>query len=122
MVIATIPDLEAKKRLAFDREEYRGRLADVRAEMARRGLETLLVHTPENVFYPSGHRTPGYYVYQCLVVPSAQEPFILVRRGEVSNVQVYAWLDDVVPFSETVLVTDWGVEVLTDFPRELRIR
>ena len=64
MAIATIPDLATKKRLAFGLDEYRQRLANVRQQMATREIDTLLVNTPENIFYLSGHRTPGYYVYQ----------------------------------------------------------
>ena len=101
MAIATIPDLASKKRLAFGVDEYRQRLANTRQQMAARGIDTLLVNTPENIFYLSGHRTPGYYVYQCLVVPPSGDPYILARRGEVGNVQIYGWTEDIVPIEDT---------------------
>jgi Xaa-Pro dipeptidase len=100
MVIATIPDLATKKRLAFGLDEYRRRLVDVRRQMAAREIDTLLISTPENIFYLSGHRTPGYYVYQCLAVPPSGDPYILARRGEVGNVQIYGWVEDIVPIED----------------------
>ncbi len=43
----------AGKELFFSLEEYRGRLASVRRHMAQRGIDALLVHTPEDILHPS---------------------------------------------------------------------
>lgn len=81
------------KDLAFSPEEYRARVEHVRAEMRRRELDVLLVHTPENVLYLSGFRTPGYYAYQCLIVTMQKDPVLFIRNGEFGNAYAYSWLD-----------------------------
>src|SRR5439155_1411608 len=43
-----------QKDLPFSREEYRTRLMNVRQDIAARGLDGLLVHTPENIYYLTG--------------------------------------------------------------------
>ena len=43
------------KELLFEPAEYEARMARVRAEMARRGLDLLVVHTAQNIFYLTGH-------------------------------------------------------------------
>ena len=47
--------------LAFDEEEYRARLAAVRARMADHGVEVCLLSTPENIFYLTGLDHWGYF-------------------------------------------------------------
>ena len=41
--------MEIQKALAFSKEEYLDRLRRVRATMAEKGLDALIVHTPENI-------------------------------------------------------------------------
>ena len=53
----------------FPRTEFDDRMGRLRAAMAEHG-SVVLVHSPENICYLTGHETPGYYVYQCLVVPA----------------------------------------------------
>jgi len=57
-------------------------------------FDALLVHTPENIYYLCGHHTPGYYMYQCMLVPAEGAPILLVRRGEVGNAHTYGVIDD----------------------------
>lgn len=78
---------------AFPTEEFQARLKRTQDEMRRRGLDVLLIHTPENIYYLTGYQTSGYFAYQTLVVTeSAAEPTILVRYIERGNVDEYAWL------------------------------
>ena len=60
--------------LPFPREEFQRRLAALRERMTSRGLDVLLVYTPENMYYLTGYQTTGYYAYQCLVVPWSRSP------------------------------------------------
>ncbi|MDB5053366.1 MAG: peptidase [Bacilli bacterium] len=80
--------------LVFSQNEFQTRLSHVQAEMARRDLKGMLVHTPENIFYLTGYQSPGFYMYQCLVVPPVGDPVLLLRRGEISNAQTYSWLPE----------------------------
>ncbi len=84
----------ADKELFFSIDEYRSRLRAVRAEMECRGLDALVLNTPENILYLTGFQTPGYYMYQCLLVTSTQDPLLLIRNGEVSNARAYSWLGE----------------------------
>lgn len=79
-------------RMAFDATEFRERLEEVQAAITDRGLDGLLVHTPENIYYLTGYETTGYFEYQVLVVPADGEPTLLVRNVERLNVDEYSWL------------------------------
>lgn len=80
--------------LPFSREEYAERVARVRAELDRRGLDGLLVYWPENIYYLTGYDTLGYFNYQVLVLPRQGEPFLVVRRLERQNALDLTWLTD----------------------------
>ena len=82
-----------KKDLFFALDEYRQRLAKLQTEMASRGVEVLLSFTPENIYYLSGYQTPGYYTYQCAIVPVAGEPIMFTRYLEETNVRGLSWFD-----------------------------
>src|SRR5262249_55251627 len=69
----------------FSTDEYSRRVGLVRDAMGKRGIDLLLVHTPENLFYASGYDTSGYFAYQFIALPLTGEPEILIRRGEAEN-------------------------------------
>ena len=102
--------------IPFSREEYDDRLVRVRKKMAAREIDLLLVHTPENLFYLTGYDTPGYFGYQCLLVPLEGPCEIIVRKVEAENARrstapkqhAYFDLDDFVQMT---------VEVARSFPR-----
>lgn len=107
--------------LPFSMEEYRARVAAVRAEMAKRGVDLLLVYTPENMLYLTGYQTAGYFGYQCLALPVEGEPAILTRRQEEQNARFLSW----VPQRFSVLDVDdrvaKTVEMVRLFPRVKRL-
>ena len=86
--------MEIRKNLAFTREEYLGRIDRVRGRMKARGLDALLLHTPENICYLSGFQTSGYYFVQALIVPADKDPVFVVRALEKLNVDAWSWLAD----------------------------
>jgi Xaa-Pro dipeptidase len=114
-MLSSITERATQKKLAFSVAEFKRRITDTQRVMSSKGIDTLLVHAPENIYYLTGHRTPGYYVYQCLVLPGDGDPWLLVRRGEVGNVRTYSWTDDFVPIEDG----DDPIEVTV---RELRNR
>jgi Xaa-Pro dipeptidase len=95
--------MKIQRDLAFTPEEYRSRLEHVRTTMAARDLDALLVHTPENICYLSGHHTPGYYYMQVLLIPREGEPMLVLRRLEQRGTEATSWLaqDRVVPYDDT---------------------
>ena len=87
----------------FPRCDYDRRLANVRSGMAERGLRAFLTHTPENIYYLTGYQTAGYYTYQALIVPEAQqaEPILVVRLPERTNVLARSWLQGMATYEDT---------------------
>jgi Xaa-Pro dipeptidase len=73
--------------MAFAEEEFQARIERVVAELGRQDLDALVVTGPENICYLSGFWTPGYHVFQALVVPRKSEPFLVVRNIEVDSVE-----------------------------------
>ena len=82
---------------AFPREELERRQARLRAALAARGIDLLLLTGPENVFYLTGQQTPGYYTFQCLAGPAEGAPLLLRRRLEYLNAVANTHLDDITP-------------------------
>ena len=78
----------------FSPEEYDERLSRVRAGMVKRGLDGLLISSPDNICYLTGLSYHGYFAYQLLVVPQNGQPCLITRamegptiRDEVPNVR-----------------------------------
>jgi Xaa-Pro dipeptidase len=78
-------------RLPFDNAEYQRRLDGVRAEMAKRDIGAFITFTPENIYYLTGHDTPGYYFYQACVVTPKRPPINVLRRIETTNTLGRSW-------------------------------
>ena len=98
----------------FTLEEYRGRLDALRRRMEERGIDVLLVNSPENLYYLSGYQTPGYYWYQTLIVGLDREPTLVTRLNEASNIEPLSWVEDSRPYEDH---EDWishTRDVLTD--------
>jgi Xaa-Pro dipeptidase len=77
--------------LPFTDREYERRLAAIRSEMTRRQLDAFVSFTPENIYYLTGHDTPGYYFYQACVVTPKQRPVNVLRRIETTNTLGRSW-------------------------------
>lgn len=73
--------------MAFTESEFQARIERVVAELGRQELDALVVTGAENICYLSGFWTPGYHVFQALVVPRKGEPFLVVRNIEVDSVE-----------------------------------
>ena len=91
--------------LPFAMVEYQDRLKAVRRNMANSGLDVLLVTGPENMFYLTGYRTTGYYVFQALIVPQNGDLHFVVRQLEYSNVVGRSWAKNgtSVPDTDSIL-------------------
>ncbi|MET4234605.1 Xaa-Pro dipeptidase [Bradyrhizobium sp. LA6.10] len=106
--------------LPFAKEEYERRIRLVRDSMALRGIDVLLVHTPENLNYISGYDTSGYFAYQCIALPAKGDLEILTRRGEAFNAQKTQIAKRTVHFDTDDVVTK-TIELVRRFPGSLRI-
>src|SRR5690348_8627330 len=77
--------------LPVSEAEFRRRLDAVRRAMAARGLAAFISFTPENIYYLTGHDTPGYYFYQACVVTPDRPPVNVLRRIETTNTFGRTW-------------------------------
>jgi Xaa-Pro dipeptidase len=80
--------------LPFEHAEFAARVDRVRAEMAKRALDTLILTSPENLYYLTGYSTPAYYATQALILPLSKDPVMLVYASEVDNVTYGSWLGE----------------------------
>jgi Xaa-Pro dipeptidase len=87
-------------RQAFSTAEFRGRVERVQREMARGGVDLLLIHSPENIYYLTGYQTSGYFAYQVALVGPSGDPELLCRFLERGNVTEYSWLNRATTWKE----------------------
>ncbi len=97
---------------AFPRAEYEARLVKTRAALAARGVDAAVFTGPENIFYLTGQQTPGYYMFQCLILPLDGEPVFLLRQLEVTNFRRNTFLDDVEAYDDGTMPAGLVVQTL----------
>lgn len=69
----------------FDREEYAGRVARVKASMERAGLDALVCVEPANIAYLTGYDAWSWYTPQAVVVArSLEEPLWVGREQDMA--------------------------------------
>lgn len=85
---------------AFPSEEYEGRVRDVRGLMRARGLEAMLLTSPENIYYLVGLSHQGYFAFTMLVFPVEGQPLLVTRSMERVTVTEQAPDVDHVGFAE----------------------
>jgi Xaa-Pro dipeptidase len=81
----------------FDRSEYETRQTALRDQMARRGMDALLVSAPENTYYLSGYQTKSVSTFQFLIVTAGEGLHLFTRQMEYRNAadaQASGGLDD----------------------------
>ena len=88
----------------FSLKEYAQRLDALRSRMEQKNVDAMIVYTPENLLYLTGFQTPGYLVYNCLIVPMDREPVFVTRAGEAANIEPLTWVEDSRPWHDT---EDW---------------
>jgi Xaa-Pro dipeptidase len=79
--------------LTFSMAEHERRLGDLRRRMEERRLDAVIIVDPANLTYLTEHQTTGYSFFQALVVPLEQEPFMVARQMEASNVEARTWVE-----------------------------
>jgi Xaa-Pro dipeptidase len=87
--------------LAFTPAEFERRLSGLRDGMRDRGLDLLLVFSPENVSYVTGYETIGYSSFLCLLVPRDGRPRMVVREMELDVARATTWLTEFATVSDS---------------------
>ena len=83
------------KQPAFEQAEYERRLEQVQRAMAQRRLDAMVLFSPHNIFYLSGMDSENLVDYQCLVVPAAGEPTLVIFGFEKARYENSCWLRQV---------------------------
>lgn len=97
IVTSTAPLVEE---LPFSEAEYANRIRSLRSLMADEGLDVFVSFTPENIYYLTGHDTPGYYFFQACIVPAHGLPINILRRIETVNTLYRTWSRTVVSYGD----------------------
>ena len=77
--------MPATATLHFPKPEYDRRIALARAEMARRGLDLVIVSDPSNMAWLTGYDGWSFYVHQAVLLPMAGEPVWWGRRMDANG-------------------------------------
>lgn len=101
--------------MTFPIEEYERRLDELRQRMQKRLLDAVIITDPENLMYLTDYQTTGYSYFQALVVPLDDEPFMITRMMEESNVHARTWIEKTRPYSDTGDAIQMLIEALREF-------
>ena len=101
--------------MAFPFTEYQRRIGELRERMAKRLMDAVIITDPENLMYLTEYQTTGYSFFQALVVPVEDEPFMITRMMEESNVIARTWVEQTRPYSDTGDAVQMLVESLREF-------
>ena len=101
--------------MTFPFEEYQRRLNALRERMQERLLDAVVITDPENLMYLTDYQTTGYSFFQALVVPLDDEPFMITRKLEESNVHARTWVERTRPYPDTGDAIQMLVESLREF-------
>ncbi|MBL8671184.1 MAG: aminopeptidase P family protein [Alphaproteobacteria bacterium] len=96
----------------FPRDEFERRQRAAKAELARRKLDAAILTGPENIFYLTGQQTPGYYTFQCLVLPVEGEPKFLLRQLELTNFLRNTFIADHEVYQDNAQPADTVIDAL----------
>lgn len=80
----------------FTVAEYQRRLASVRAEMALRELEALVIFSPANIYYLTGHHSVDSWEYRAAIICHDRDPVLLLYNFERGRFLTSSWLEDAI--------------------------
>lgn len=86
--------------LHFTRKEFSERLDRLKARMADRKLDCMLLFAQESMFWLTGYDTFGYCFFQCLVVKADGEMVLLTRAPDLRQAQHTSILDNIVIWAD----------------------
>ncbi|GGG18309.1 Xaa-Pro dipeptidase [Rhizobium wenxiniae] len=82
--------------LPFSKAEHLQRQDRLRAELAARGVDAMLVFAQESMYWLTGYDTGGFVYYQCLVVPTdGRQPVLLTRRPDLVQAKQTSIIEDI---------------------------
>jgi Xaa-Pro dipeptidase len=100
--------------MTFPHEEYVHRLRELRERMTSRELDAVVISDPENLMYLTDYQTSGYSFFQALIVPLEDEPVMVTRAMEDSNVVHRTWVERSRPYPDNGDAIKQLVDTLND--------
>ncbi|MFQ3228764.1 ectoine hydrolase [Reinekea sp.] len=107
--------MNKREDMTFAPEEYERRLFELRQRIEARCLDAVVITDPENIMYLTDYQTTGYSFFQALIVPLEQEPFMITRALEESNVIHRTWVQVTRPYPDTGDAIQMLVDALREF-------
>jgi len=107
--------MKARDDMTFPFEEYERRIGELRERMQKRLLDAVVITDPGNLMYLTDYQTTGYSFFQALVVPLEDEPFMITRAMEESNIHARTWIERSRPYPDTGDAIQMLVESLREF-------
>ena len=80
--------------MIFTRDEYDARMARLRAAMAERGLDGMLLFAPDSHLWLTGYDTFGFCFFQALIVGPG-EPVLLTRSADLRQARETSTIADI---------------------------
>ncbi len=81
--------------LHFDRAEFAARLDRLRAEMASRSLDAMLLFAQESMYWLTGYDTFGFCFFQSLVVTADGRMALLTRSADLRQARHTSIVEDI---------------------------
>ncbi len=100
--------------MTFPPSEYERRLAELRQRMQQRLLDAVIISDPENLMYLTDYQTTGYSFFQALIVPLDDDPVMVTRGLEESNVIARTWVEKTRPYPDIGDAIQTVISVLSD--------
>ena len=81
--------------LHFSVQEFKARVEMVCAEMARRGLDGILLFQQESMYYLTGYDSFGFCFFQCLYVRADGRMALMTRSADLRQAQHTSTIEDI---------------------------
>ena len=82
--------------LPFTHDEHLDRLGRLRAELAKRNVDAMLVFAQESHFWLTGYDTGGYVFFQCAIITADDRPVVLLtRRPDLVQARQTSIIEDI---------------------------
>ncbi|SFC69484.1 ectoine hydrolase DoeA [Tropicimonas isoalkanivorans] len=88
-----MPDLQRTPE-RFTDDEYEARVIQTRAEMARRGLDLLIISDPSNMAWIAGYGGWSFYVHQCVLIGPDGPPIWFGRSQDANGAYRTVWMSE----------------------------
>ena len=81
--------------LHFTKQEFASRVERTCAEMAKRGLDGILLFQQESMYYLTGYDTFGFCFFQCLYLRADGKMALLTRSADLRQAQHTSTIEDI---------------------------